>query len=80
MQAHRPANLLKRHTTTGVLLTVIAKFLRTAFLENICERLLLRVFPFMLDRTFRYMNKEDNYLGNEEVEAAIEEFCKKRCS
>ena len=48
MQAYRPATLLKRHPNTGVFLTVIAKFLRTAILKNICERLLLRVFPFML--------------------------------
>ena len=48
MQAYRPATLLKRHSNTGVFLTVIAKFLRTAILKNTCERLLLRVFPFML--------------------------------
>ena len=48
IQAHRPANLLKRDSNTGVFLTVIAKFLRAAILKSICERLLLRVFPYML--------------------------------
>ena len=57
MQAYRPANLLNRHSSTGVFLTVIAKFLRTAIFKKICERLLLRVFPFMLIWTFSYMNK-----------------------
>ena len=61
MQAYRPGNLLKRHSTIGVFLTVIAKFLRTTILKNICERLLLRVFAFMLVRAFPYMNKYDNY-------------------
>ena len=57
MQAYRSVNLLKRHSNTNILLTVIGKFLRTAILKNICERLPLRVFPFMLVWTFSYMNK-----------------------
>ena len=57
MQEDRPANLLKRHSDTGVFLKVIAKFLWTAILKNICERLLLRVFPFMLVWILSYMNK-----------------------
>ena len=57
MQAYKAATLLKRHSNTGVFLTVIAKFLRMVILKNICERLLLRVFPFMLVWTFSYMNK-----------------------
>ena len=48
MQTYRPSDLLKRHSNTCVFLKVIEKFLRTAILKNICERLLLRVFPFML--------------------------------
>ena len=35
----------------------IAKFLRTANLKNICELLLLKVFPFMLAWTFSYLGK-----------------------
>ena len=58
IQAYTPANLLHRHSNTGVFLTVIPKFLRTAIFKNICERLLLRVFPFMLVWTFAYMNNE----------------------
>ena len=57
MQVYRPVNLFKKLSNTGVFLTVIAKFLRTAILNNICERLLLRVFHFMLVLTFSYMNK-----------------------
>ena len=34
----------------------------------------------MLVRTFPYMNKYDNYLGNKEVKAATEEYCENRCS
>ena len=34
-----------------------ANFLRITILKNICERLLLRVFPFMLVWTFSCMNK-----------------------
>ena len=47
MQDYRPVTLLKRHSNTGVFLTVTANFLKTTILKNICERLLLRVFPFM---------------------------------
>ena len=57
MKAYRPANLLKRHYKADVFLTVIAKFLRTDILKNICERLLLRVLPFMLVWSFTYMSK-----------------------
>ena len=57
MQAYRPANLLKRHSNTSVFLIVIPKFLRKAIFKNICERLLLRVFPSVLVWTFSYMNK-----------------------
>ena len=57
MQVYRPVNLLKRHSNKGVFLTVFAKFLRTAILNNICERHLLKVFHFMLVWTFSYMNK-----------------------
>ena len=46
MQTYRPSNI--RPSNTCVFLKVIEKFLRTAILKNICERLLLRVFPFML--------------------------------
>ena len=56
MQAYRPATLFKRHCNTGVFLTVLRNFERTGILKNICERLLLRVFPFMLVWTFSYMN------------------------
>ena len=52
MQTFRPATLLKGHSNTVVFLT--KKFLRTAILKNICERLFLIVFPFML---FSYLNK-----------------------
>ena len=62
IQAYSPANLLKRHSNTGVLLIVIAKFLRTALLRNICERFLLRVLPFMLVWTFFCRNKQHNKL------------------
>ena len=41
------------------------KFLRTAILMNICERLLLRVSPFP-----KCTNNIINYLGSEEVEVA----------
>ena len=57
MKAYRPANLLKRHYKADVYLTVIAKFLRTDILKNICERLLLRVLPFMLVWSFTCMSK-----------------------
>ena len=57
MKAYRPANLLKRHYKADVFLTVIAKFLRSDILKNICERLLLRVLPFMLVWSFTYMSK-----------------------
>ena len=57
MKAYRPANLLKRHYKADVFLTVIAKFLRTDILKNICERLLLRGLPFMLVWSFTYMSK-----------------------
>ena len=58
MKAYRPANLLKRHYKADVFLTVIlTKFLRTDILKNICERLLLRVLPFMLVWSFTYMSK-----------------------
>ena len=57
MKAYRPANLLKRHYKADVFLTVIAKLLRTDILKNICERLLLRVLPFMLVWSFTYMSK-----------------------
>ena len=70
MQAYRPANLLKRPSSIGIFLTVIAKFLRTAILKNICERMFLRVFPFMLVWRFPYINNIINYLGKEEVDAA----------
>ena len=39
-----------------------AKFLRTAILKNVCERLLLRVFPFMLAT---WTNDIASYLGRE---------------
>ena len=57
IQVYSPANLLKRLSNTGVLLIVIAKFLRTAILRNICEQFLLWVLPFMLVWTFFYRNK-----------------------
>ena len=44
-------------TLTQVFFDNTTKFLRAAILKNICERLLLRVFPFMLVWTFSYMNK-----------------------
>ena len=47
MHAYMPASLLKRHCSTGVFLTVIAKFLRASILKSICERLLLRVYCFV---------------------------------
>ena len=45
MQTFSPATLLKEDSNIVVFLT---KFLRTAILKNIYERLFLRVFPFML--------------------------------
>ena len=48
LQAYRPPGLSKRQSSTGVFLRVIAEILRSAILENICERLLLRNFPSML--------------------------------
>ena len=54
MQSYRPANLLNRHSKTGVFPTVITKFLRTAIFKNICERLLLRVFSFFLREQITY--------------------------
>ena len=46
-----------KETLTQVFFDNTTKFLRAAILKNICERLLLRVFPFMLVWTFSYMNK-----------------------
>ena len=55
MQTFRPATLLKGDFNTGVSLTIFRKkFLRTAILKRICERLFLRAFPIML---FSYLNK-----------------------
>ena len=41
-------NFTKKRLQHRLSLDNTAKFLRTAILKNICERLLLRVFPFML--------------------------------
>ena len=45
-------NFIKRYSATQVFLDNIAKFLRTAIFKNICERVVLRGFPFMLVWTF----------------------------
>ena len=39
-------NFIKKRLQHRCFLVNIAKFLRTAIFKNICERLLLRVFPF----------------------------------
>ena len=52
MQTVRPPTSLKGDSNSCFLDK--EKFLRTAILKNICERLFLRVFPFML---FSYLNK-----------------------
>ena len=45
----------------------IAKFLRAAILKNICERLLVRVFPFMLVWTFsKWKNNIKSCIGKKE--------------
>ena len=48
-------NFIKKRLQRRCFLDNIAKFLRTSILKNICERLLLRVFPHSL--TFFYVNK-----------------------
>ena len=63
MQTFMPATLLKRYSATQVFLDNIAKFLRTAILKNICERLVLRGFPFMLVWTFPTWANNISYLG-----------------
>ena len=50
-------NFNKKRLQHRCFLVNIAKSLRTAILKNICEPLLLRVFPFMSIWTFSYMNK-----------------------
>ena len=51
--------LIKIHAfnTIHVFSWQYCEILRTVILKNICERLLLRVFPFMSVWTFSYMNK-----------------------
>ena len=51
------SNFIKKRLQQRCFLVNIAKFLRTPILENICEWLLLRVFPFMSVWTFFYMKK-----------------------
>ena len=50
-------SFIKKRLQHSCFLMNIAKFLRTPVLKNICERLLLRVYPFMSVWTFPYMNK-----------------------
>ena len=54
-------DFIKKRLQHRCFLDNTAKILRTAFwiaiLKNICEQLLLRVFPFMLVWTFSYMSK-----------------------
>ena len=53
----KACNFIKKTLQHRWFLDSTAKFLRTAILKNLCERLLLRVLPFMLVWTFSYMNK-----------------------
>ena len=53
-------NFIKKRLQQICFLVNIAKSLRTPILKGIWERLLLRVFPFMLGWTFSYMNKWHN--------------------
>ena len=50
-------NFIQKRLKQGCFPDNIAKLLRITILKNVCERLLLRVFPFMLVLTFSYMKK-----------------------
>ena len=48
VQKMKNVNFVPKDLQHMCFLDSIAKFLRTGVLKNICERLVLRVFPFML--------------------------------
>ena len=56
-------NFIKKRLQHRCFLDNTAKFLRTAILRNICERLLLRVFPFM---NVILHEQITSYIGSEE--------------
>ena len=60
----RPTTLSKRDSNASVFLVILPNF----FLKNICERLLLRVFPLMsqFERFSTWTNNKANYIGGEE--------------
>ena len=61
-------NFIKKRLQHRCLLANIAKFLGTSIQKNIRERLLLRVFPFMLVERFHiWTNNITCYIGSEEV-------------
>ena len=57
-------NFIKKRLQHRCFLDNAVKFLRTVILKNICERLLLKVFPFMLVWSFpTWTNNITSYMG-----------------
>ena len=68
MYFNKAYNFIKKRLQRRCFLGNITKFLRTPILNNICERLLLRVFPLMsqFERFSTWTNNKANYIGGEE--------------